>query len=75
MYSTIFNLLSSSNYSITNQKNIFNFIISNLDIIPEENKERYITNIKINLGLTIYNAFKQYYITKCPSNSNVKYFS
>lgn len=66
-------LSSNSNYTIMNMPNIYNFIIISMDLIPEDNKEKYISNIKLQLGITFYNGLREYIIKKTPDSINVKF--
>lgn len=71
----IYNILSSnSNYTMMNMHNTYNFIIVSMDLLPEENKDKYISNIKLQMGITFYNNLREYIIKKIPDSTNIKFF-
>ena len=66
MYSTLFSLLGKTgcNYNIMNTVNVFNLLIFTLEHLKEESIEIYFTNIKLFLGMSIYNDFKSKHTNK-----------
>lgn len=64
--------LSSSNYGITNMNNIYNFILSILDIAEtDQQKEEIIDSLILHLGKTFYKDFRSYIITKVPKSKHL----
>jgi hypothetical protein len=63
-----------SNYSIINKNNLYNFFISLMEGMTAEQNEEFIKNMKINLGMTIYNQFKQYIFTKVSNSPLLEFF-
>lgn len=64
--------LSSSNYGVTNMNNIYNFILSVLDIAEtDQQKEEIIDSLILHLGKTFYKDFRAYIITKVPKSKHL----
>lgn len=65
MYNLLLNIFNSkTNYKYINMPNVFNFIISMLENKNNDDRKIIIDKIKINMGMTFYNEFQQYYIKK-----------
>ena len=64
--------LSSSNYGITNMNNLYNFILSIMDILSEEQKEELLDKLLLNLGRSFYREFRKYVIEKLPKSEHMK---
>jgi len=63
--------LSSSNYGVTNMHNLYNFIISILDNLNDEQKKELIDSLILHLGKTFYKDFRSYLITKVPNSKHL----
>jgi hypothetical protein len=63
--------LSNSNYGVTNMNNLYNFIISLMDILNDEQKQEMIDSLILNLGKTFYKEFRTYMITKVPNSRHL----
>jgi hypothetical protein len=64
--------LSSSNYGVANMNNIYNFILSILDIVEtDEKKEEIMDSLILHLGKTFYKDFRAYVITKVPKSKHL----
>ena len=63
--------LSSSNYGVTNMHNLFNFIISVMDILNDEQKKELIDSLILHLGRSFYKEFRSYLITKVPDSKHL----
>ena len=62
-------LFSKSNYNLENENNIFNFIISILKIVRhEDDRKEMIQNMKLLIGNTFTNNFKNYLLRKYSSD-------
>jgi hypothetical protein len=73
MWTTILSYtLSSTNYNITNVNNLYNFIISIMDEQTEEQNQKLIDSLLINMGRTFYKNFRQYLINKVPNSIHLK---
>jgi len=60
------------NYSITNQNNIYNFVVEVINMDDDFIfKKAVIQSIKTNIGMTFYENFKQYVMKKYPIDSNI----
>ena len=63
--------LSSSNYGVTNMNNLYNFIISVLDNLNDDQKKELIDSLILHLGKTFYKEFRSYLITKVPDSKHL----
>ncbi len=73
IFSSIVNYAySNSNYNLVNVNNMFNHMIATLEMLTDEQQVKYIQNIKINLGMSIYNQFKDYLFKKLPNSEFIK---
>jgi len=71
MMSSIYNTASICslifpNHQFQNMPNLYNLLISILLINDSDKKSEIIQLIKLNLGLTFYDGFRQYIIKKYP---------
>ena len=65
-------IASGSNYGVTNMNNIFNFLLSIMDDMNNEQKEDLINKIIIHLGREFYKKFRKYVTDKLPNSEHVK---
>ncbi len=74
MWKTIASYLASStNYTISNVNNMYNFILSMLDLMEdEEKKTELIDKLILHLGKTFYKNFRNYVIMKLPNSEHLK---
>ena len=63
--------LSASNYGVTNMNNLYNCILSILDIVNEDEKKEIMDSIILHLGKTFYKDFRSYVITKVPNSKHL----
>ena len=64
--------LASSNYGVTNMNNLYNFILSILDIVEDdEQKKEIMDSLILHLGRTFYKDFRSYIITKIPNSKHL----
>ena len=64
-----------TNYNIMNETNVFNFMIATLETLTDEQKEKFVQNIKIHIGMSFFNDFKLYLFKKMPDSQLLnKYF-
>jgi hypothetical protein len=63
--------MSSSNYSVMNMNNIYNFLVSIMDNNTEEQNQHMIDSLILHLGRTFYRDFRQYLIIKLPGSKHV----
>lgn len=80
MISYLFNgvvnsISSSSNYGICNVNNIYNHMILTSEMLDDNDKKKYIESIKIQIGMSFYNDFKNYIFRKSPNHELLKYFT
>jgi len=64
--------LSGTNYNITNVNNLYNFIISVMDVQTEEQNQKLVDFLILHLGRTFYKNFRQYLIIKVPQSNHLK---
>jgi hypothetical protein len=55
-----YNILGYTNYNIVNVVNLYNFIISILRRTPPERHGEIVEGIKVHMGMTQFNQFKEY---------------
>jgi len=63
--------LSNTNYGVTNMNNLYNFIISIMDTLTEDQNREMIDNLILHLGKTFYKDFRSYMITKVPNSKHL----
>lgn len=63
--------LSNTNYGVTNMNNMYNFIISLLDILNDEQKQEMLDSMILILGKSFYKDFRSYFITKVPNSKHL----
>lgn len=61
----------SHNYSIVNRSNLFNFLINIMQRQSLDEKNMTIECIRVNLGMTIYDYFKEYIRKKYEINNEL----
>lgn len=60
-------LSTTTNYSVTNMPNLYNFLISVLRIIKDENDRNFfIEEMRLELGITFFEGFRGYVLKKYP---------
>ena len=73
MWSTIAGYIASStNYGVTNMNNLYNFILSLMDILNEEQKIELVDKLVLHLGRSFYKNFRTYSIKKLPNSEHLK---
>ena len=73
MWETILGYVSSSsNYGVTNMNNLFNFLLSMMDILNNEQNEELMDKMVIHLGKSFYKKFQKYVITKLPNSDHIQ---
>jgi hypothetical protein len=65
---------SVSNYSVINANNLFNFLINVMESLTDDQKTKFIENMKVNMGMTVTEQFKQYIFKKLPNSPLLKFF-
>jgi hypothetical protein len=63
--------LSNTNYGITNMHNLYNHIISTMDLLNEEQNAAMIDSLILHLGKSFYSGFRSYVITKLPNSKHL----
>ena len=63
---------SASNYGVTNMNNMFNFIISVMEILDESQNKELMDKMILHLGKSFYKKFQKYLITKLPNSNLVR---
>jgi hypothetical protein len=64
---------TTSNYSMMNMNNLFNFMITTMEMQTDENKTLFVQNMRINMGITVSDQFKQYVFKKLPQSPLLKF--
>ena len=65
--------LSHTNYGVTNTNNLYNFIISIMDMTPDEQKPALIDSLIIHLGRSFFKSFKIYVLDKTPDSPHIRF--
>lgn len=63
--------LSSTNYGVTNMHNLYNFLLSLMDILNEEQKQEFVDSMILHLGRSFYKSFRSYLIDKVPNSPHL----
>ena len=66
---------SSSNYQIMNINNVHNFMMSIMESLNDEEKEKFVHKLKIHIGLTYAGLLASYIFAKAPNSPLLKYFA
>ncbi len=61
----------SSNYGVMNKPNLFNFIISIMKNVNNEEKTHIVEMLRLHLGITVYDNFKSYVRKKFPISHEI----
>lgn len=64
----------SSNYGIMNIDNIYKFNIITMEMLSDDQKKKYLENMKLQVGMTFYKEFRGYIFNKFPKSELLKYF-
>ena len=73
---SLFNAIKGlTNYNVINAPNLFNLLINTFELIPDADKPKFVTILKINLGLTVFEDFKNYAYRKLPNAPFVKFLT
>lgn len=62
-----------SNHSMINVNNLYNFFIVTLEHLPDDQKGKYIENMKLTMGMTVFGGFRDYVFRKIPESPLFKY--
>ena len=62
---------TSTNYGVTNMHNMYNFVISVMDVCDEEQNKQLIDSLILHLGRTFYKDFRIYIIQKLPNSKHL----
>lgn len=68
-------MASSTNYSITNMNNLYNFILSLMNTMEDKDKEDLIDKLILHLGRGFYKNFRKYVIEKLPNSEHIKFIN
>lgn len=63
-----------SNYHVHNQSNIFNFLLVIFSRLNNEEKKDFIEKMKIHIGLSFTDNFKQFIFRKLSHSPLLNYF-
>ena len=61
-----------TNYKIMNEINQFNFMLKTFELIPDDKKQLWINEIRIQIGNTFFDDFKTYVFRKIPTHPILK---
>ena len=67
-------IIKSTNYSVINVDNTYKFNIVTMETLSEEQKKKFIENMKLHMGLTYYEDFRMYICRKMPKSELLTYF-
>lgn len=65
---------NATNYSVINANNMYNFLITVMESLGDDEKTKFIQNMKVNMGMTVTEQFKQYIFKKMPTSTLLKFF-
>jgi len=65
--------MKSTNYSVLNVDNVHKFNIVTMETLNDEQKKRFIENMKLQMGMSFYDDFKMYLFRKLPNSELLKY--
>tara|TARA_R110002153_G_scaffold31467_1_gene95781 strand:- start:288 stop:527 length:240 start_codon:yes stop_codon:yes gene_type:complete len=63
--------LSNTNYGVANLPNMYNFILSLMDDLSEEQNQRLIDSLILHLGKSFYKDLRTYLIDKVPNSKHL----
>ena len=63
--------LSNTNYGVTNLPNMYNFILSVMDVSSEEQNVNIIDSLILHMGKSFFKDFRQYVFQKIPSSPHL----
>lgn len=63
-----------THYGVFNTSNFHNFLINTMEMLDEDQKVKFIQTMKVNMGMTITENFKQYLFKKLPDSPLLKFF-
>ena len=66
--------MGTTNYSVMNTNNIYNFLIVTLESLNDEQKKKFAENMKLQIGLSFYEDFKIYLFKKLSGSELLNYF-
>lgn len=71
--SAISYVLSSStgNYKVVNMNNLFNFFLSVMDNQTPEQNTKFLDDLILHVGKTIYKEFRDYVFSKLPNSPHL----
>jgi hypothetical protein len=65
----------SSNYLFQNNNNLYNFLINILNSLEnKDDKKMILTSLRIHVGITFENNFKEYLLKKLPKSEILKFY-
>lgn len=62
-----------TNYSLLNETNIYNFLISTFDLLKEEDIPKFFENLNFIVGRTFVQNFRLYVFSKSPKHDILNY--
>lgn len=68
-------VLKTSNYSVINIDNVYKFHIITMETLNEEQKKKFVENMKLQMGMSFYDEFKMYLFRKLPNSDLIQYFN
>ena len=66
--------MKSTNYNVVNIDNVYKFNIVTMETLNDEQRKKFIENMKIQMGMSFYDDFKMYLFRKLPTSELLKYF-
>ena len=65
-------IMQMTNYKIMNEVNQFNFMIKTFEMIPDDKKQSWVNEIKIQIGNSFFDDLKSYLFKKVPDHQLLK---
>lgn len=63
---------SSGNYSVQNMNNLFNFFLAEMDDRTPEQNIKFLDNLILHVGKTVYKNFRDYVFSKLPNSPHLQ---
>ena len=68
-------MASSTNYSVTNMNNLYNFILAIMDGMEDKDRITLIDKLILYLGKSFYKNFRKYVIEKIPNSEHLVFIN
>lgn len=66
-------LMKSTNYSVVNIENVYRFNVVTMETLNDEQKKKFIENMKLQMGMSFFDDFKMHLFRKIPNSELLKF--